>query len=69
VDGADIRWSKEDDDYVLRLRNGHIRVKPEGRLWRVHHADGTRFDLMNLMRAKEAARLILVAKVAHLAAA
>ena len=68
---AVIRWSKEGDEHVLRLRNGRIaaRVKPEGKLWRVHYADGTRSDLMNLTRAKDAARLILVAKVAHRAAA
>jgi hypothetical protein len=71
LDGADIRWSKEGDEYVLRLRNGRIaaRVKPEGKLWRVHFADRNRSDLMNLTRAKDAARLILVAKVAHRAAA
>jgi hypothetical protein len=68
---AVIRWSKEGDEHVLRLRNGSIaaRVKPVGKLWRVHYANGTRSDLMNLTRAKDAARLILVAKVAHRAAA
>jgi hypothetical protein len=71
LDGAAIHWSREGDEHVLRLRAGRVtaRVKPEGKLWRVHYADGTRSDLMNLTRAKDAARLILVAKVAHRAAA
>ena len=67
---AVIRWSKEGDEHVVRLRIGvAARVKPEGKLWRVHYADGNRSDLMNLTRAKDATRLILVAKAAHRAAA
>jgi hypothetical protein len=70
LDGAAIRWTGEGDQHVLRLRTGvAARVRPEGKLWRVHYADGNRSDLMNLPRAKDAARLILVAKVAHRAAA
>lgn len=69
LDSADIHWSTE-GNYVLRLRNGRIAacVKPEGKLWRVHCADGTRSDLMNLTRAKDTARLILVAEAVKKAA-
>jgi hypothetical protein len=65
-----LKWHQDGDGYALShgRRRAMLHVVPDakypGILWRVRHPDGRLSDMVNLSRAKDAARAIALAALA-----